>query len=119
MKGIKLRDDAEALCFTSVSHRNISWETNSKEENNGKSVVLTVAAESAEMHNEPGYAKVTPLSLYPPKGRATGGVRVQKFLKGQNALVYAYVGSFPLHATSADGHDITLPPIDMQRDGTG
>ena len=34
---------------------------------------------------EPGAVKVTPFSEYPPKGRATGGVRCHRFLKGEDA----------------------------------
>ena len=36
---------------------------------------------------EPGAVKVTPFSEYPGKGRATGGVRCHRFLKGEDALV--------------------------------
>ena len=49
---------------------------------------------------ENGAAKVTPLEMYPTKGRATGGVRSQRFLKGQNTLIFAWVGLYrctPLH----------------------
>ena len=36
---------------------------------------------------EPGAVKVTPFSEYPAKGRATGGVRCHRFLKGEDTLV--------------------------------
>ena len=36
--------------------------------------------------------KVTPFSEYPGKGRATGGVRAQRFLKGEDTLLVAWVG---------------------------
>ena len=36
--------------------------------------------------------KVTPFELYPAKGRATGGVRTHRFLKGEPQLVLAWVG---------------------------
>ena len=53
-------------------------------------VVLTVAGDSDALPGtENGAAKVTPLEMYPTKGRATGGVRSQRFLKGQNTLILA------------------------------
>ena len=50
-------------------------------------VVVTVAGSSSALPGtEPGSAKVTPYSLYPAKGRATGGVRCQRFLRGEDTL---------------------------------
>ena len=43
--------------------------------------------------------KVTPFALYPAKGRATGGVRAQRFLKGETRLVVAWVGPRPVGAS--------------------
>ena len=64
-------------------------------------VVLTVAGDSDALPGtENGAAKVTPLEMYPTKGRATGGVRSQRFLKGQNTLILAGWASTrctPLH----------------------
>ena len=42
--------------------------------------------------------KVTPFAEYPPKGRATGGVRCQRFLKGEDGLIAAWVGPAPRSA---------------------
>jgi len=39
-----------------------------------------------------GSVKVTPLHEYPGKGRATGGVRCHRFLKGEDLLVLAWAG---------------------------
>ena len=44
---------------------------------------------------EPGSLKVTPYSEYPAKGRATGGVRCHRFLRGEDTLVLAWVGAAP------------------------
>ncbi len=44
---------------------------------------------------EAGCVKVTPFSEYPAKGRATGGVRCHRFLKGEDALVLAWAGPAP------------------------
>ncbi len=32
------------------------------------------------------------MAIYPAKGRATGGVRCQRLLKGEDALLLAWVG---------------------------
>ena len=83
-------------------------------------VVLTVAGdEDALPGTENGAAKVTPLEMYPTKGRATGGVRSQRFLKGQNTLILAWVGPYPLHASTSAGSPVELPKPDMRRDGSG
>jgi DNA gyrase subunit A len=62
--------------------------------------------------------KVTPFGLYPAKGRATGGVRVQRFLKGETRLDVAWVGPRPVGA-SATGDPVELPAPDNRRDGSG
>ena len=58
-------------------------------------------------HGEPmvvtstgGRVKVTPFAAYPAKGRATGGVRAHRFLKGETRLVLAWVGPRPVGATA-------------------
>ena len=62
--------------------------------------------------------KVTPFAAYPAKGRATGGVRAQRFLKGETDVVVAWVGSRPVGAT-ANGEPVELPAADPRRDGSG
>jgi DNA gyrase subunit A len=62
--------------------------------------------------------KVTPFAQYPGKGRATGGVRAQRFLKGESKLVLAWVGPRPVGAT-ATGDAVQLPAEDPRRDGSG
>lgn len=62
--------------------------------------------------------KVTPFKAYPSKGRATGGVRAQRFLKGEVELAVAWVGPRPVGAT-ANGEPVELPPADPRRDGSG
>ncbi|HSE07202.1 MAG TPA: DNA topoisomerase (ATP-hydrolyzing), partial [Nocardioidaceae bacterium] len=50
-------------------------------------VVVTVSGSSTALPGtEAGSAKVTPFSEYPAKGRATGGVRCHRFLKGEDVL---------------------------------
>lgn len=61
--------------------------------------------------------KLTPIKLYPPKGRATGGVRSHKFLKGETELTMAIVAE---HPTGFSGVKVTkLPPVVEKRDGSG
>ena len=46
---------------------------------------------------------MTPFSEYPPKGRATGGVRCHRFLKGEDELVFAWAGAAPALAAADSG----------------
>lgn len=62
--------------------------------------------------------KVTPFAAYPAKGRATSGVRSQRFLKGETEVVVAWVGPRPAGAT-ANGEPVELPAADPRRDGSG
>jgi DNA gyrase subunit A len=63
--------------------------------------------------------KVTPLSEYPRKGRATGGVRCQRLLSGEAVLVLGWAGSAPAWAAGAGGEPVDLPPAYGKRDGSG
>lgn len=61
--------------------------------------------------------KSTPLSLYPPKGRGSKGVRSHKLLKGETELTLANVAVQPAGAMGAK--NVKLPaPVD-KRDGSG
>jgi DNA gyrase subunit A len=62
--------------------------------------------------------KVTPLSEYPRKGRATGGVRCQRLLSGESMLVLGWAGVSPW-AAAANGDPVELPPATGKRDGSG
>ncbi|WP_449277557.1 DNA gyrase/topoisomerase IV subunit A [Leucobacter sp. GX24907] len=64
-------------------------------------------------------AKVTPWSEYPAKGRATGGVRTQRFLKWEDRLSCAWVGIEEPRALGANGSVIKLPTEFGKRDGSG
>jgi DNA gyrase subunit A len=63
--------------------------------------------------------KVTPFAEYPGKGRATGGVRCHRFLKGEDTLVFAWVGAAPALAAAASGAPVDLPEPTGRRDGSG
>ncbi|WP_185173078.1 DNA topoisomerase (ATP-hydrolyzing) subunit A [Rothia nasimurium] len=64
-------------------------------------------------------AKVTELTEFPQKGRATGGMRAHRFLKGETALALAWVGIGPAKAVSSAGVARTLPTEFGPRDGSG
>ncbi len=66
-----------------------------------------------------GSAKWTPLAEYPTKGRATGGVRAHRFLKGEDVLLLAWAGPTPPRACSSAGQPIDLPSEPGRRDGSG
>ena len=83
-------------------------------------VVVTASGSSTALPGtEPGAVKVTPFAEYPPKGRATGGVRCHRFLKGEDTLVFAWAGPAPARAAAASGAPIDLPEATGRRDGSG
>ncbi len=84
------------------------------------SVVVTASGSSTALPGtEPGAVKVTPFEEYPGKGRATGGVRCHRFLKGEDALVFAWAGAAPARAAAASGSPVDLPEPVGRRDGSG
>ncbi len=123
MAGIRLAEGCSVAAFAVVPDSKVTW--NYEEGENGLfsasgAVVLTVAGDSEALPGtENGAAKVTPLEMYPTKGRGTGGVRSQRFLKGQDTLILAFVGAYPLHASTQSGAPVELPKPDMRRDGSG
>ena len=107
MTGVRLSPDARALFFGAVSP-------------DRDSVVVTVAGSSAALAGtQAGSVKVTPFQEYPAKGRATGGVRCHRFLRGEDTLVLAWAGHGPAMAASAGGVPIVLPAATGRRDGSG
>ena len=123
MAGIRLAEGCSVAAFAVVPDGKVTW--NYEEGENGLfsasgAVVLTVVGDSEALPGtENGAAKVTPLEMYPTKGRGTGGVRSQRFLKGQDTLILAFVGAYPLHASTQSGAPVELPKPDMRRDGSG
>ena len=88
-----LAEGCSVAAFAVIPANKVAW--NYEEGDNGLfsasgAVVLTVAGDSEALPGtENGSAKVTPLEMYPTKGRGTGGVRSQRFLKGQDTLILA------------------------------
>ena len=86
----------------------------------GELLVGTVAGDSETLAGTAAHSmKVTPLSEFPAKGRATGGVRCHKFLSGEDTLVTAVAGPTPLHACTGTGGSVELPTKQGKRDGSG
>ncbi|UOQ89295.1 DNA topoisomerase IV subunit A [Agromyces endophyticus] len=109
MAGINLGGGAHVIHFTSIPAA-VADET----------VVVTVAASSDTLlGTDPGSAKVSEFAEFPAKGRATGGVRAQRFLKGEDALHLAWVGPTPPLAVGADGSARELPDAGAKRDASG
>jgi DNA gyrase subunit A len=107
MAGIKLAPGAQAVYFGVVDPGQ-------------DGIVVTSAGSSGALPGtQGGSLKVTPYAEYPPKGRATGGVRCHRFLKGEDTLVVAFAGNVPARAAAANGVAIELPPADGRRDGSG
>ncbi|MFC4035019.1 DNA topoisomerase (ATP-hydrolyzing) subunit A [Streptomyces polygonati] len=121
MAGIKLADGAKVISFTAVDPA-------------ADAVVFTVARADGTLEDAAegsdqglggvaagaqGTAKLTPFDQYPRKGRATGGVRCQRFLRGENGLSLAWAGPTPVRAATTSGAPAELPPKDPRRDGSG
>ncbi|MEV3991351.1 DNA topoisomerase IV subunit A [Streptomyces sp. NPDC049837] len=107
MAGIKLAAGAEVISFTAVDPAD-------------DAVVFTAAGSSGALDPTAATsAKLTPFDQYPRKGRATGGVRCQRFLKGEDVLVLAWAGAAPARAAQKTGTPVDLPDIDPRRDGSG
>ncbi|WP_327719798.1 DNA topoisomerase IV subunit A [Streptomyces sp. NBC_00490] len=107
MTGVKLTDGAKVISFTAVDPA-------------VDAVVFTVAGSRGTLDDSvQTTAKLTPFDQYPRKGRATGGVRCQRFLKGEDCLSLAWAGPVPARAAQKNGTPADLPEIDPRRDGSG
>jgi DNA gyrase subunit A len=83
-------------------------------------VLVTVAGRAGALPGASAASvKVTPLAEYPPKGRATGGVRCQRFLKGEDRLVTAWIGPGPALGATEAGVPVDLSGMQGRRDGSG
>ncbi len=83
-------------------------------------VVVTIAGRSGALPGTGGASvKVTPFAEFPPKGRATGGVRCQRFLKGEDGLIQAWLGQVPVIGVTESGVVVDLSGMTGKRDGSG
>ncbi|MEU5542473.1 DNA topoisomerase IV subunit A [Streptomyces sp. 2333.5] len=106
MTGIKLGEGAKVISFAAVDPAS-------------EAMVFTVAGSHGTLDDSVATAKLTPFDQYPRKGRATGGVRCQRFLKGEDCLTLAWTGPAPVRAADAKGSPVELPEVDPRRDGSG
>jgi DNA gyrase subunit A len=82
--------------------------------------VVTVAGSAGALPGTSAVTvKVTPYAQYPAKGRATGGVRCHRFLRGEDVLVLAWAGPGPARGATEAGTPVDLPAPDGRRDGSG
>jgi DNA gyrase subunit A len=109
MAGIRLAPRASVVWFGAVDPAS-----------DATAVVVTVAGSAGALPGTSAVTvKVTPYAEYPPKGRATGGVRCHRFLKGEDVLVLAWAGPAPARGATEAGTPVDLPPADGRRDGSG
>ena len=107
MAGIKLAEGAKVISFTAVDPAL-------------DAAVFTIAGSRGTLDDSvQTTAKLTPFDQYPRKGRATGGVRCQRFLRGEDCLSLAWAGAVPAKAAQRDGTPAELPEMDPRRDGSG
>lgn len=107
MAGIRLTDGAQVIAFDVVGPSEFD------------AVVVTIAGSTTALAGtDAGSAKVSLFSEFPAKGRATGGVRAQRFLRGEDALTIAWVGTDP-RAIGSDGATRALPAAGAKRDASG
>jgi DNA gyrase subunit A len=107
MAGIRLSNDSSVIFFGAADSR-------------VENVVVTVSTSfSTLMGTDSGRIKVSPYSEYPSKGRGTGGVRSHALLKGEDALLVAWVGQSPAAANGLDGSPRDIPTTMGKRDGSG
>ena len=115
MAGIRLDAGASVVWFGALGPSAASGTTTAD-----AAVVVTVAGRSGALPGTGAASvKVTPFAEYPPKGRATGGVRCQRFLKGEGGLIAAWAGTGPALGATDSGVPVDLANLQGRRDGSG
>ncbi|MGO1545652.1 MAG: DNA gyrase/topoisomerase IV subunit A [Gulosibacter sp.] len=111
MAGIRVGDGARVISFSVLTPEQID-----------RALVVTVAeppADEALFGDVLGSAKTSEFAEFPAKGRATAGVRAQRFVRSEAALAMAWVGPGPVRATAKDGAIRQLPEGLGKRDASG
>ncbi|MGH3373410.1 MAG: DNA gyrase/topoisomerase IV subunit A [Actinoallomurus sp.] len=107
MAGIRLSPGAKAIWFGAL-------------DGDAESRVVTIAGSSTALPGtQTGAIKVADYADYPPKGRATGGVRAHRFLKGEDVLLLGWAGPTPAKASGLTGKPLELTTELGRRDGSG
>ena len=86
--------------------------------NGGEFLVTAANSSQALGATDPGSVKTTSLAAFPQKGRATQGVRCQRFLKSEDQLYFAGLAALPV-VVDHDGNQLAMPEVDERRDASG
>jgi DNA gyrase subunit A len=121
MAGIRLSRGASVIWFGAVAPEGgLEGAGEASGPGGIPAMVVTVAGTAGALPGTAaGTAKVTPYAEYPAKGRATGGVRCQRFLRGEDTLLLAWAGPGPALGATEAGTAVDLPEPDPRRDGSG
>jgi DNA gyrase subunit A len=120
MAGVRLAAGAAVVWFGAADAAAASGTPTGPPGTYSPAVVITVAGRAGALPGTAaGSVKVTPLHEFPGKGRATGGVRCHRFLKGEDALVMAWAGPAPAVGATDSGSPVALPDPVGKRDGSG
>jgi DNA gyrase subunit A len=120
MAGVRLSAGASVVWFGAVDAAAASGTPVGAPGTYSPAVVITVAGRAGALPGASAASvKVTPLHEFPGKGRATGGVRCHRFLKGEDALVAAWAGPAPAAGATDSGSPVILPDPVGKRDGSG
>jgi DNA gyrase subunit A len=120
MAGIRLSPRARVVWFGAVDAGAAAGTPTGPPGTYSPAVVVTVAGSAGALPGAAaGSVKVTPMHEYPAKGRATGGVRCHRFLRGEDTLVAAWAGPAPAVGASESGAPVALPDPVGRRDGSG
>ena len=104
--GINLSNGANAIHFSAIQNMENCW-------------VVTCANSSDSLPGtDAGSTKVSALSEFPAKGRATGGVRAHKFVRNEDQLFFATVTEGTPLASAKNGAVVELPEP-SKRDASG
>ena len=107
MAGIRLSPGAEVIFAGSIPP-------------DPESILVTVSGSRSALPGTSAHsAKVSPLADVPTKGRGTGGVRIHRFLRGEDVLILAWAGKGPARASGASGAPLDLPSARDKRDASG
>jgi DNA gyrase subunit A len=120
MAGVRLSASASVVWFGAADAGAASGTPSGPPGSYSPAVVVTVAGSAGALPGTGAASvKVTPLHEYPSKGRATGGVRCHRLLKGEDMLVMAWAGPAPAVAATDKGAPVPLPDPVGKRDGSG
>jgi DNA gyrase subunit A len=107
MAGIRVNDNAQVIFFGAV------------DASQSVDVITVSTSFQTLVGTDSGRIKLSSFADYPGKGRGTGGLRSHALLKGEDALLVAWVGPTPARANGLDGSPRDLPREYGKRDGSG